>query len=77
MCPIFSEKEQKRAKYLKIGQKCKKFEKKIEKGQPRACDYRMHETVRICPASVIGLLHKNSKQLKDKKMLYYRCLNGS
>ena len=32
MCAIFSEKEQKRAKYLKIGQKCKKFEEKLKKG---------------------------------------------
>ena len=42
-------KEQKRAKYLKIWAKMYKIWIYFEKGQPHACDYRMHEAANICP----------------------------
>ena len=43
-------KEKKRAKYLKIWAKMYKIWKYFfEKGQPRACDYHMHETATTCP----------------------------
>ena len=43
------QKRQKRAKYLKIWAKMYKVQKYFEKGQPPACNYRMHDTARICP----------------------------
>ena len=52
MRAIFHEKGkkgQKRAKYLKIWAKMYKIWKYFEKGQPHACDYRMHEAARIYP----------------------------
>ena len=49
----FSEKGQKRPKYLKLWAKMYKIIwKYFEKGQPYACDYHMHETARICPVLV-------------------------
>ena len=42
--------QKKRANYLKIWAKMNKTWKYFEKGQPHVCDYRMHETARICPA---------------------------
>ena len=33
----------------KFWQKMYKIWSYFEKGQPRACDYRTHETARICP----------------------------
>ena len=49
-------KGQKRAKYLKIWAKTYKIWKCFEKGQPHACDYRMHETARICPECHVELI---------------------
>ena len=49
MCAIF----QKKGKYLKIWAKMYKFENILKKGQPHACDYRMHETARICSGKYI------------------------
>ena len=43
------EKWEKMAKYFKIWAQMYKIWKYFEKGQPRACDYRMHETGGICP----------------------------
>ena len=48
MLAIFSEKWQKRAKYLRIWVKMYKIWKYFEKGQPHACDYHT-QTARICP----------------------------
>ena len=52
----FSEKGQKKGqnktKYLKIWAKMYKIWKYFEKGQPHVCDYRMHETARICPGAI-------------------------
>ena len=44
-------KRAKRAKHLKIWAKIYKIWKYFEKRKPHVCDYRMHETARICPAS--------------------------
>ena len=52
MRAIFSEKGQKKAKYLKTWAKMYTTCKYFEKGKPLACDYRTHETSRICPAYV-------------------------
>ena len=52
MRAIFSEKGQKKAKYLKTWAKMYTTYKYFEKGKPLACDYRTHETSRICPAYV-------------------------
>ena len=53
ICAIFQKKCQKKGKQgqnnWKFGQKCKRFENILKKGQPHACDYRMHETAKICP----------------------------
>ena len=49
----------KRAKYLKIWAKMYKIWKYFEKGQPHACDYRMHETARICPATNLYFCKNN------------------
>ena len=51
---IFQKKDKKGQNIWKFGQKCTKFTKMykiwkyFEKGQPGACDYRTHETARIC-----------------------------
>ena len=50
----FLEKEQKRAKCLKIWAKMYKIWKYFEKGQSRVCAYRMYETARICPGFVFS-----------------------
>ena len=42
---IFQKKDKKGQNICKFGQKCAKY---FEKGQPRACDYRTHETAGIC-----------------------------
>ena len=47
----FLEKGQNRVKYLKIWAKLFKIWKYFEKGQPHACDHRMHETARIYPVT--------------------------
>ena len=49
ICAIFQKKGKQGQNIWKFGQKCKKFENILKKGQPHACDYRMHETARICP----------------------------
>ena len=56
--------------FANLGNNVKKIENFFEKRQPCACVYRMHGTARICSASVMDLLHRNSKQLNDK-MLYH------
>ena len=53
----FSEKEQKRAKYLKIWAKMYKIWKYFWKGHPHACDYRMHERTRICQGNCFRKNH--------------------
>ena len=44
-------KRAKRAKHSKNWAKMYKIWKYFEKPKPHVCDYRMHETARICPAS--------------------------
>ena len=46
----FSEKGQKQGKIFKNFGKNVQIWKNFQKGQPHACDYRMRETARICPA---------------------------
>ena len=43
---------------MKISAKMYKIRKYFEKWQPHACDYRMHETARICPAGFFLMLDK-------------------
>ena len=54
MCD-FSEKGQKKAKYLKIWSKVYKMWKYFEKGQSHACDYCMYETARIWPSNCMHI----------------------
>ena len=49
MRAIFQKKGKKGAKYWKTWARMYKIWKYLEKGQPHACNYRTHETARICP----------------------------
>ena len=49
ICAIFQKKSKQGQNIWQFGQKCQKFENILKKGQPHACNYRMHETARICP----------------------------
>ena len=42
-------KGKKRQNIWRFEQKCRKFEKNIEKGKPHVCEYCILETARICP----------------------------
>ena len=59
----------KRAKYLKMYSKIDKIWKYFEKGQSHACDYRMHETARICPVGILMILAMGT--LKRTHVLMY------
>ena len=53
ICAIFQRKSKKKDKkgqnIWKFEQKCKKFENILKKREPHVCDYRIHETARMCP----------------------------
>ena len=59
----------KRAKYLKMYSKIDKIWKYFEKGQSHVCDYRMHETARICPVGIRMILAMGT--LKRTHVLMY------
>ena len=55
-----------RAKYLKIWAKMYHIWKYFEKGQLHACDYRMHETAGICPATTqLNLIKPELRRFKS------------
>ena len=71
MRAIFQKKDKKGQNIWKFGQKCTRFGKYFEIGQPQACDYRMHETARIYPDIsqfnewIIMVLHSDRQRRKE------------